>query len=78
VENSLIFSQKTVNGEVRLRCYKGAAYSLGRSSSTEKLYSKEEASMDSLDNFNPEDATGFIKIQSIRLKKYSEEWVGRG
>lgn len=34
--------------------------------------------MDSLDNFNPEDATGFIKIQSIRLKKYSEEWVGRG
>ena len=32
--------------------------------------------MDSLDNFNPEDATGFIKIQSIRLKKYSEEWVG--
>jgi len=78
VENSLIFSQKTVNGEVRLRYYKGAASSLGRSSSTEKLYSKEEASMDSLDNFNPEDATGFIKIQSIRLKKYSEEWVERG
>lgn len=77
VENSLIFSQKRVNGEVQLRCYKGAAYVLGRSSSTEKLYSEEEASMDSLDNFSPEDATGFIKIQSIRLKKYSEEWAGR-
>ncbi|KAI9866239.1 MAG: Adenylosuccinate synthetase [Trichoglossum hirsutum] len=76
VENSLIFSQKRVNGEVRLRCYKGAVYVLGRSSSTEKLYSEEEASMDSLDNFSPEDATGFIKIQSIRLKKYSEEWAG--
>jgi len=66
-----------VNGEVRLRCYKGAAYVLGRSSSTEKLYSEEETSMDSLDNFNPEDSTGFIKIQSLRLKKYSEEWAGR-
>jgi argininosuccinate synthase len=65
-----------VNGEVRLRCYKGAAYVLGRSSSTEKLYSEEETSMDSLDNFSPEDTTGFIKIQSIRLKKYSEEWAG--
>lgn len=66
-----------MNGEVRLRCYKGAAYVLGRSSATEKLYSEEEASMDSLDNFSPEDATGFIKIQAIRLKKHSEEWTGQ-
>ena len=77
VENSIIFSQKTVNGEVRLRCYKGNTYTLGRSSNTEKLYSEEEASMDSLDNFNPEDTTGFIKVQSIRLKKYSAEWAER-
>jgi argininosuccinate synthase len=67
-----------VNGEVRLRCYKGATYILGRSSSAEKLYSQEEASMDSLDDFNPEDTTGFIKIQSIRLKKHSEKWAERG
>jgi Argininosuccinate synthase len=66
-----------VNGEVRLSCYKGGAYVLGRSSSTSKLYSQEEASMDSLDNFSPEDTTGFIKVQSIRLKKYSEEWAER-
>lgn len=75
LENSLVFSQKTVNGEVRLRCCKGAAYVLGRSSTTSKLYSQEEASMDSLENFDPEDTTGFIKIQAIRLKKYSEEWA---
>jgi len=31
--------------------------------------------MDSLENFDPEDTTGFIKIQAIRLKKYSEEWA---
>lgn len=71
----MVFSQKTVNGEVRLRCCKGAAYVLGRSSTTSKLYSQEEASMDSLENFDPEDTTGFIKIQAIRLKKYSEEWA---
>ena len=70
VENALLFSQKRVNGEIRLRCYKGAVYVLSRSSATEKLYSDEEASMDSLDNFSPEDTTGFIGIQSIRLKKY--------
>ena len=70
VENSLLFSQRRVNGEVRLSLYKGNAYVLGRSSETEKLYSEEEASMDTLDNFSPMDTTGFIAIQSIRLKKY--------
>ena len=70
IKNSLPFSQKRVNGEVKLRCYKGAAYVLGRSSATEKLYSAGEASMDTLEDFSPTDTTGFIAIQSIRLKKY--------
>jgi argininosuccinate synthase len=55
-----------VNGEVRLRCYKGHPYVLGRSSNTEKLYSAEEASMDSLEDFEPQDTTGFVSIQTIR------------
>lgn len=59
-----------MNGEVRLRCYKGNAYILGRSSSTEALYSAEEASMDSLEDFAPMDTTGFISIQSIRYVKF--------
>ncbi|MCJ1312537.1 hypothetical protein MMC25_006211 [Agyrium rufum] len=70
VENSLVFSQRRVNAEVRLRCYKGCVSVLGRSSATENLYSSEEASMDSLENFSPLDTTGFINIQAIRLKKY--------
>ncbi|KAL5627420.1 hypothetical protein BROUX41_003573 [Berkeleyomyces rouxiae] len=73
VENSLIFSQKRVNGEVRLRCYKGNAYILGRSSETEKLYSEEESSMDSLVDFSPVDTSGFISINAIRLKKYGAQ-----
>ena len=66
MDNSILFSQRRVNGEVRMRCFKGGAMVLGRSSASEKLYSAEEASMDTLDNFSPEDTTGFIGIQSIR------------
>jgi len=78
VENALVFSQRRVNGQVRLRLYKGNTYVLGRSSETEKLYSAEEASMDTLENFSPEDTTGFIGIQSIRLKKYGIQKEGEG
>ncbi|KAE8333710.1 argininosuccinate synthase [Aspergillus sergii] len=78
IENSLKFSQKRVNGEVRLRLYKGSPYILGRSSSTEKLYDAEEASMDSLEDFEPTDTTGFIAISSIRLKKYGLQKAEEG
>lgn len=70
LDTCLVAAQDRVNGLVRLRLYKGAPYVLGRSSETEKLYDAEEASMDTLDNFSPEDTTGFIGITSIRLKKY--------
>ncbi|KAI0472197.1 argininosuccinate synthase [Xylariaceae sp. FL0804] len=69
LQPSLDFAQARVNGEVRLRLYKGNAYVLGRSSQ-EKLYSEEDASMDSLTTFDPSETTGFIAINSIRLKKY--------
>ncbi|PHH50738.1 Argininosuccinate synthase [Ceratocystis fimbriata CBS 114723] len=78
IENSLVFSQKRVNGEVRLRCYKGNAYIIGRSSETEKLYSEEESSMDSLVDFSPVDTSGFISINAIRLKKYGAQKIEEG
>ncbi|KAL8946310.1 MAG: hypothetical protein Q9222_007276 [Ikaeria aurantiellina] len=78
LENSLLFSQRRVNAEVRLRCYKGSVSVLGRSSKTEKLYSAEDASMDSLENFTPLDTTGFININSIRLKKYGMQKAEEG
>ena len=74
VENSVLFSQRRVNGVVRLRLYKGGVQVLGRSSATEQLYSAEEASMDSLDNFSPEDTTGFIGIQAIRYVGGAAPW----
>lgn len=66
-------SQKTVNGVVRARCYKGTLSILGRASSTEKLYDATESSMDELTGFQPEDTTGFIAVQAIRIKKYGEK-----
>lgn len=65
-------SQKTVNGTVRARCYKGNLIILGRSSETEKLYDETESSMDELTGFSPEDTSGFIAVQSIRIKKFGE------
>ncbi|KAI4158501.1 MAG: hypothetical protein LQ342_007387 [Letrouitia transgressa] len=78
VENSLVFAQRRVNGEVKLRLYRGNCDIVGRSSETEKLYSEEESSMDSLVDFSPVDTkfwsdlyiAGFININAIRLKKY--------
>ncbi|KAH6659335.1 argininosuccinate synthase [Truncatella angustata] len=77
LQPSLDFAQQRVNGEVRLRLYKGNAYVLGRSSQ-EKLYSEEDASMDSLTTFDPSETTGFITIQAIRLKKYGQQMAEAG
>lgn len=66
-------SQNTVNGLVRARCYKGSLIILGRSSSTEKLYDATESSMDELTGFEPQEASGFIAVQAIRIKKYGEK-----
>lgn len=65
-------SQKTVNGVVRAACYKGNVLILGRYSDTEKLYDETESSMDELTGFSPEDTSGFIAVQAIRIKKFGE------
>ena len=69
LEDSIVASQKTVNGTVRCRAYKGSFSVIGRSSATEKLYDMSESSMDEIGSFAPQDTTGFISVQAIRLKK---------
>ncbi|WEW54941.1 argininosuccinate synthetase [Emydomyces testavorans] len=78
IEKSIIASQDDVNGQVRLRCYKGSVSVLGRSSETSKLYSPEQSSMDSLEDFQPTDTTGFIATQAIRLKAYGNAEAAAG
>jgi len=64
-------SQRTVNGVVRLKLYKGNVIVEGRSSD-EGLYDEKESSMDELGGFEPTDTTGFIQIESIRIKKWAQ------
>ncbi|KAL1918347.1 uncharacterized protein VTP21DRAFT_3007 [Calcarisporiella thermophila] len=71
-------SQKHVNGEVRLKLYKGNVVVEGRSSQTEHLYDMEESSMDVQGGFTPQDSEGFIRIQSIRLKKWGAAKMASG
>ncbi|KAF7877622.1 hypothetical protein EAF04_001294 [Stromatinia cepivora] len=78
IEESIVASQKNVNGQVRCRVYKGTFSVLGRSSETEKLYDASESSMDEIGSFAPADTTGFISVQSIRLKKYGEAKAAAG
>lgn len=69
---SLLATQKTITGMVRLKLYKGNVTVVGRKSDTIKLYSEEESSMDIHGSFTPMDSEGFIKIQSIRVKKWMD------
>ncbi|KAJ5595208.1 Argininosuccinate synthase [Penicillium hispanicum] len=72
LESSITASQKSVNGQVRCRAYKGSVSVLGRSSETEKLYDMSESSMDEIGDFSPAETTGFITVSAIRLKKYGQ------
>ncbi|WFD25575.1 argininosuccinate synthase [Malassezia nana] len=62
-------SQLTVNGTVKLSLYKGNVVIEGRSSD-EMLYDEKFSSMDELGGFEPEETSGFIAVQSIRLKRF--------
>ncbi len=65
---SLIDStQAKVNGEVKLKVFKGNVIILGRKSNN-SLYDNSLVSFDEAGDYNQKDAEGFIKINSIRLK----------
>ena len=66
---SLIDStQQKVNGEVKVKIFKGNTIILGRKSNN-SLYDNSLVSFDEIGDYNQKDAEGFIKINSIRLKK---------
>ena len=61
-------TQRTVNGVVRLKLYKGAVTVLGRRSS-DSLYDAEIATFeDDRGTYRQEDATGFIRLNALRLR----------
>jgi len=67
-------SQKRVSGTVRLKLYKGNVITCGRRS-IYSLYDPEVASMEGIEStYNQNDATGFIRLNALRLKaRYAAE-----
>ncbi|KAH0582561.1 Argininosuccinate synthase [Termitomyces sp. J132] len=77
VTSSIPASQRTVNGVVRLKLYKGNVVVEGRKS-PEGLYDEQQSSMDELGGFEPTDTSGFIQIESIRIKKWAQANIRKG
>ena len=42
------------------------------------LYDEKQSSMDELGGFEPTDTTGFIQIESIRIKKWAQANIRKG
>jgi argininosuccinate synthase len=62
-------SQVNVNGEVRLKLYKGNVIVLGRKSATDSLFDTSIATFeDDGGAYNQKDAEGFIKLNALRMR----------
>nr|CAG8443779.1 482_t:CDS:2 [Entrophospora candida]CAG8466350.1 11580_t:CDS:2 [Entrophospora candida] len=72
LSHSLEFTQRNVNGEVKIKLYKGNAIIEGRKAYGvgSKLYDMRESSMDEHGGLTPTDAGGFINTHAIRLRKW--------
>jgi argininosuccinate synthase len=63
-------SQENVSGKVTLSLYKGNVMPIGRESA-QSLYNPKIASMDVHGGYDQTDATGFIKLNALRLKQWA-------
>ena len=62
-------TQKCVNGEVRLKLYKGNITVVGRKSAHNSLFSEKIATFeDDRGAYNQKDAEGFIRLNALRLR----------
>ena len=68
IQNLIDSTQSNVNGEVKIKLFKGNVIVLGRKSPN-SLYDASLVSFDERGDYDQKDAEGFIKINSIRLKK---------
>jgi argininosuccinate synthase len=65
-------TQKVVNGEVRLKLYKGCVSVVGRKSESDSLFDENIATFEEDEGaYNQSDAEGFIKLNALRLRTAS-------
>ncbi|MDP3479690.1 MAG: argininosuccinate synthase [Desulfoprunum sp.] len=67
LQTTMDATQKTVNGTVRLKLYKGNCITVGRKS-MQSLYQESFATFEEDTVYNQSDATGFIRLNGLRLK----------
>ena len=67
LQSSIEKSQEFVSGDVRVKLYKGGVHISGRRSPY-SLYNPEIVSFDEAGGYDQEDATGFIKLNALRLR----------
>jgi argininosuccinate synthase len=62
-------SQARVNGDVRLKLYKGNVMVVGRRSETDTLFDENIATFeDDAGTYDQRDAEGFIRLNALRLR----------
>lgn len=62
-------SQETVNGDVRVKLYKGSVTAVGRRSEHDSLFDEKIATFEDDDGaYDQKDAAGFIKLNALRLR----------
>jgi len=70
--------QKRVNGEARLKLYKGAVCIDGRRSPTHTLYDEATATFEADEVYDQSDATGFIRLFALRLRTLGAKRIAEG
>ena len=76
VQKTIDESQKTVNGTVRLKLYKGNCTVVGRKAN-KSLYDQNVVTFEEGDGYRQNDADGFIRLNALRLKMYSKTYSPR-
>ncbi len=70
--------QTRVNGEARVKLFKGQATVLGRRSDADALYDQATVTFEADDVYDQGDAAGFIRLQALRLRTLAEKRMGEG
>ena len=71
IQKTVDESQTHVTGTIRLKLYKGNCTVTGRKADN-SLYCKDTASFEKDDKYRQADAEGFIRLNALRLKLYSQ------
>lgn len=70
--------QVRVNGEARMKLFKGSATVVGRRSDGHALYDQATVTFEADDVYDQADAAGFIRLQALRLRMLAEKRLGEG